>query len=280
MLEARQNMLGIVDFDDVLSNLEAVGKFIRIAYNGVAGDTELQTSMWQLALEIAQLCDDAGLTVDNFRTTADSVLTDYIGAYHLLFDNMEQMALTAFASVGDSAIEMEKTAQDFCTRFTEKRETVLTVCKSVKDGKGEREKKHCQALVDIHGTTGALANVATIMQKLAIFWKSMQQICRKLSNEKFKALLQTVQKERDQTKRLKAYTSNTVKLSCVKMYVSWVALEWICEEFVQKMKIFRKETYNYICENPTVQESRARINLMCTEFREHIEQADRKIRKK
>ena len=213
MLEARQNMLGIVDFDDVLSNLEAVGKFIHIAYNGVAGDTELQTSMWQLALEIVQLCDDAGVTVDNFRTTADSVLTDYIGAYQLLFDNMEQMALTAFESVGDSAMrEMERTARDLCTRFTEKRETVLAV---YKEGRA-REKKHCQSLADIHGATGALANVVAIMQNLAIFWKSMQQIC---TNKKFKALLQTVQKERDQTKRLKAYKSNAVKLRC--MFRGW-----------------------------------------------------------
>ena len=62
------------------------------------------------------------------------------------------------------------------------------------------------------------------------------------------------------------------------MYVSWVALEWICEDYVQKMKIFRKDTYNYICENPTVQESKQRMNLICTVFREHIEQADTKMR--
>ena len=38
--QARDYMLGAVDMDGFLSNLVTVGKFIRIAYNGVAGDTE------------------------------------------------------------------------------------------------------------------------------------------------------------------------------------------------------------------------------------------------
>ena len=401
VVEARENMLGTVDLDGFLSDLVTVGKFIRIAYNGVAGDTDLQTTMRELGFEIAELCDDSGLTISKFRMTADSIVTDLTGAYQFFLDDMEEMAITAIASVGDSAKKMADDAQKLCDRFKEEKGKVLTACKNTASKKGmeedtlknliekekemeaeserqameqllaaEEEKKlqkeiesaiveeekvaeklsvnaadvvlgvitvgilpayrlskaakamdkiqdkidrlhknkkdeverqrkalkhmeqcakqiaQCsdkqtsvrdQAIPALHGAVGALSNLATIMQKAATFWKSMQQMCEEQASGKLEALLGTAQKYEDPVKRQKAYQNPAVKKRAVKMYVSWVAMEAVCDDYVKKIKVSREELFSYLCENPTVEESQKRIQLLCREFSERIDKANAKM---
>ena len=401
VVEARNNMLGTVDLDGFLSNLVTVGKFIRIAYNGVAGDTELQITMRELGFEIAELCDDSGLTIGKFRMTADSILTDLTGAYQFFLDDMEEMAITSIESVGDSAKQMADAAQQLCDRFKAEKEKVLGVCRKTAEKKGmeeqtlkdlerkeeemkaegerqekeqllaaEEEKKlqkeietatveeekvaeklapnaadvalgvmtfgilpayrlskaakalgriqdkidrlhqnkrseverqrkalkemeecarqiaQCsnkatnvrdQAIPALHGAVGALSNLAVIMQKAATFWKSMQQMCEEQSNGKLEALLETAKQYEDPKKRLRAYQSTAVKKRAVKMYVSWVAMEAVCDDYVKKIKVSREELYSYLSENPTIEESQQHIGLLCKEFQERIDQANAKM---
>lgn len=140
VIEAREKMLGTVDLDGFLSDLVTVGKFIRIAYNGVAGDTDLQITMRELGFEIAELCDDSGLTISKFRMTADSIVTDLTGAYQFFLDDMEEMAITAIESVGDSAKQMADAAQKLCNRFKDEKAKVLDVCRETAQKKGMEEK--------------------------------------------------------------------------------------------------------------------------------------------
>ena len=401
VVQARNAMLGSVDLDGFLNNLVTVGKFIRIAFNGVAGDTHLQISMRELGFEIASLCDDSGLTISKFQMTADSILTDLTGAYQFFLDDMEEMALTAIESVGDSAKQMAATAQDLCDRFEAEKKKVLQVCKTTAEKKGLREDelkaldikekemeaeakrqkdeqllaaaeeknlqkeiesasaeeekvseklsfnaadvalgvltigilpayrisktasvmkkiqekiqrlhdnkrseverqrkalkemKECatkiaqcsdkqsnirdQAIPALHGAVGALSNLATIMQKAAVFWKSMEQMCAEQSNGKLEALLETAKKYEDPTKRLKAYKSTPIKKRAVKMYVSWVAMESVCEDYVTKIRSSREELYGYLCENPTVEQSHVRIKFLCQEFSDRIEAENDKM---
>ena len=401
VVEARNKMLGSVNLDGFLSNMITVGKFIRIAYNGVAGDTALQIRMREIGFEIAELCDDSGLTINKFRMTADSILTDLTGAYQFFLDDMEDMAITSIESVGDSAKQMADAAQQLCDRFKEEKKKVLDACRETAQQKGleeeelkrletiekemeaeserqaqeqdlaakeenqlqkyiesataeeekvseklapnaadvilgaitfgivpayrlskaakalkniqdkiarlhqnrkkevERQRKalkemeecakkiaQCsdkqtkvrdQAIPALHGAVGALSNLATIMQKAAVFWKSMQQMCEEQSNGKLEALLQTAQKYEQPEKRLKAYQSKPVKTRAVKMYVSWVAMEAVCDEYVEKIKVSREELYGYLCENPTIEQSQERIPLLCKEFSQRINEANQKM---
>ena len=77
--------------------------------------------------------------------------------------------------------------------------------------------------------------------------------------------------------RVKAYKSNAIKQRAVKMYVSWVAMESVCDDYVKKIKISREELYSYLCENPTVEQSHARIKLLCQEFSDRIEAENDKM---
>ena len=403
VMKARSDMLGAVDLNGFLSNLVTVGKFVRIAYNGVAGDTELQITMRELGFEIAELCDDSGLTIGKFQMTADSIVTDMTGAYQFFLDDMEEMAIASIESVGEAAKEMSEAAQSLCDRFKAEKEKVLDVCKKTAKKKGmeedtlkdlekreeemkaeaekqakeqqlaaeeerklqneiesataeevkvaeklapnaadvalgvltwgilpayrisktakvmqkiqekierlyqnkrdevERQRKalkemgacartiaQCsnkatsvrdQAIPALHGAVGALSNLATIMAKAATFWKSMQQMCEEQSGGKLEKLLNAAKKYEDPKKRLAAYQNNAVKLRAVKMYVSWVAMESVCEEYVREIKTSREELYGYLCENPSVEQSQQRIHLLCREFTERIDAADAQLDK-
>ena len=403
--QARDYMLGAVDMDGFLSNLVTVGKFIRIAYNGVAGDTELQNTMRELGFEIAELCDDSSLTIGNFRMTADSILTDMTGAYQFFLDEMEEMAITCVESIGDSAHKMADAAQDLCDRFTAEKGKVIDVCTQTAEKKGLEEKeviklkmkqkemeaeaerhaqkqllaaeeekmlqkeieeatateeklveqlvpnaadvvlgvvsfgivpayritkvvraigsirdkverlhKHkrdevdrqqnalkdlekcakmiaqCsnqqknvqnQAIMSLHGAVRALSNLAAIMQKAVGFWKSLQLMCEEQAQGKLEKLLDKAMTYEDPKKRLQVYRNPAMKRRAIKMFVSWAAMEAVCDDYVKKIKVSREELYKYVCETPTIEESKRLIGLLCREFSERIakecEEMERKI---
>ena len=265
VIKARDHMLGAVDLDGSLSDLVTVGKFIRIAYNGVAGDTDLQIAMREIGLEIAELCDDSGLTINKFRMTADSILTDLTGAYQFFLDDVEEMAITSIESVGDSAKQMAEAAEELCQRFKDESEKVLKVYIGTAEKKGMKEQT-------IPAAAGALL-------KLATFWKCMQQMCQELSSGKLEAFLHTAQRYEDPVKRLKAYQNQAIKRRAVKVYVSWVAMETVCDDYIKKIKVSSEELYSYLCENPTIEESKARIQLLCREFKERFGVENAKMEK-
>ena len=401
VIKARDHMLGTVDLDGFLSNLVTVGKFIRIAYNGVAGDTDLQIAMRELGFEIAELCDDSGLTINKFRMTADSILTTLTGAYQFFLDDMEEMAISSIKSVGKSAKKMAAAAEVLCNRFKEEKEKVLKVCRDTAEKKGmeekdlkeleEKERKmkieseqqakeklraaeeertlqkeiesataeeekvaeklatnaadvvlgtitfgvypvyriskaakvihriqdkidrlhenkvkeverqrealkqmekcakeiaqcsnkatnvRSQAIPALHGAVGALSNLAVIMQQAAAFWAQIENNCQEQSSGELEELLENAKKLENPEKRLKAYQSNTVKTCAVKMYVSWVAMETVCDDYIKKIKVSREELYSYLSENPTIEESKARIHLLCREFKERIDKENKKM---
>ena len=59
---------------------------------------------------------------------------------------------------------------------------------------------------------------------------------------------------------LKAYQILAIKEHGVKMYVSWVAMETVCDDYIKKIKVSCEELYSYLCENPTIDESKAQIH--------------------
>lgn len=101
--------------------------------------------MRELGFEIADLCDDSGLTINMFRRTADSVLIDLTGAYQFFLDGREEMAIISIKSVGDSAKKMADAAEGLCKRFRDEKEKVLKVCRDTAEKKG-MEEKHLKEL--------------------------------------------------------------------------------------------------------------------------------------
>ena len=56
-------MLGSIDLDVLVDDLRHVGDFVRIAYNGVAGYTDLQIKIRRIGYDVTKLCDKLAVTV-------------------------------------------------------------------------------------------------------------------------------------------------------------------------------------------------------------------------
>lgn len=400
VVKARKNLMGSVDLKGFVTDLTTVGKFIRIAYNGVAGETDLQILMRNLGFEIAELCDDSSLAITKFRAAADSIVTDMTGAYEFFLEDMEEMAFTAIDSMQDSAKDMAVTAEALQLRFQEQKKKVLDVCEKTAKMKGverkelelmkqkqkekeaeqerisrdeelaakekqalqkaiedaaveeekvaeslapnaadvvlgvitagvypalrqlvlaismkrvqekidklhERKKKEIErqrkdlaelekcakeiakcsgeqniqntAITALHGAVGALGRLAATMQKAATFWKSMQNHCDEQAKGKLEGLLETAKQYETPHKRQIAYRSNPVKKRAVQQYAAWVAVEVVCDEYIKQIAGSREELYRYLSENPTVEESKDRIGLLCHEFSEEIKEQNQMI---
>ena len=165
----------------------------------------------------------------------------------------------------------------------DEKEKVLQVCKMSAKKKEEMEADSGKQAKDVfkipalHGSVGALFNLATIMTRTAIFWNYIQQMCEEQCNGKLAVLLDVAKKYENCEKRLKVYRSLAIKKRMLKMYVSWVAMETVCDDYIKKIKVSREELYSYLCENPTIEESKARIQLLCREFKEQIEMENAKL---
>ena len=53
----------------------------------------------------------------------------------------------------------------------------------------------------------------------------------------------------------------------------WVTLHSVCSEYMEQIKITQKDLYNYIKENPTVEESRTNVKNLASKFKKELDKA-------
>ena len=136
-------LLAGVDLEALVADLSRVGKFVRIAYNGVAGYTELQIKIRRIAVNVSRLCDKSAITVGMFKQASGTVLVDLQATYHFLIDGLEDMGIETFRSTSRVAEEMKEAAQKLADEFqkeSERVEEALVDTMRTKDSEEERKK--------------------------------------------------------------------------------------------------------------------------------------------
>ena len=63
VLKAKQGLLGQIDLKSLVDDLGKLGMFMRVAYNGVAGNTEVQIKVQRVGYKITKLADKSAITV-------------------------------------------------------------------------------------------------------------------------------------------------------------------------------------------------------------------------
>lgn len=109
--QAKQNLLGSLDLASLVDDLGKLGNFIRVAYNGVAGSTEIQIKVQKVGYKITNLADQSAVTVHNFKRATKDVLQELQGTYQYLLDGLEEMALETLSVMTDVAKEMATAAE-------------------------------------------------------------------------------------------------------------------------------------------------------------------------
>ena len=126
--EQEGRLLGAVDLKSLVQDLGRVGKFVRIAYNGVgaAGSkfVKLQIRIQDLGYDITKLCDKSAITVAQFKKASGSILVDLQCTYEYLLDNLEEMAVETLASVSKLAGSMATAAEELHHDFEKQGEKV------------------------------------------------------------------------------------------------------------------------------------------------------------
>lgn len=139
--EQKQRLLGSVDLESLVSDLGKVGSFVRLAYNGVAGYTDLQIEIREIGYNVTKLCDKSAVTVTKFKQASGSILEDLQGTYQFLLDGFEKMALVTLQSVTEVAKDMVAAAEQLHKDFDEESQRVEVALKNTKKKKGTEEER-------------------------------------------------------------------------------------------------------------------------------------------
>lgn len=125
----KENLLGVLDLKSFVEDLGRLGRFIRVAFNGIgaAGPEfqDLQIQVQRLGFDISKLCDKSAVTIASFKTTTRTVLFELKSAYQFLLKNRETMALDSFSILAELAEKMAKAAENLQIEF-EQQEAKVT----------------------------------------------------------------------------------------------------------------------------------------------------------
>jgi len=413
---AKGHLLGSLDLHSLVEDLGKLGNFIRVAYNGVAGHTEVQIKIQRVGYKITKLADKSAVTVHKFKGASQSVLEELKGTYEYLLDGLEEMALEtlsqltsiakdmaaaadelhndfekATADVIDAledtqrakgseeerkkaleeerkefeikkqkavmqqqlAIEAEERAKAFYDEAQEREnkaidaqdsllnsitgaltgivsavksvatlevEKAVEKITSIGDKSGHKEAmkmaneekkkqmeemqkqrdhrqeailqclefaekiKNCQddgalaeaAITALHSSIGALKSLSAIMMKAAIFWQQMQVHCESLATGEIQKQVERAMTMPEE-KRIKVWTSSAFKGKALRYYSKWVALDDVCGVYMDQIKETRKDLYNYLEENPTIEEARKNVRELAASFEKDLKEAQEKL---
>lgn len=388
VLKQKEILLGSVDLETLVTDLGRVGKFIRIAYNGVADDTDLQIKVRALGVDVTKLCDKSAITVASFKTASAGVLDQLESTYGFIMGGLENMALITLEAVSDVAKEMAIAADDLHKEFDAESVRVEEVHKTTMERKDTQEKRKeqmkqdaidfekkkeeaerkskqaeeeflkceeryksaeavqlhessdplnviCNAIVTIftgtnaaqkareeklkhledmnrqqqerskaleeiadftskisqcekdfelseaaigalHSAMGGLKKLSVVMMKTALFWKQVQVHCQALAQEKLQKMIATAL-TMDEDKRTLFWKNPAFQKGAIKYYAQWVALNDVCDIYMERIRVTQKNLYAYLVENPTREQSKANVRLLAREFTEELALEQKKI---
>ncbi|KXJ26711.1 hypothetical protein AC249_AIPGENE9241 [Exaiptasia diaphana] len=141
VVHAKDELLSDLDLKGLVTGLSKLGNCMRIAYNGVAGHTELQIKVQDIGYTITELADKSAVIVHSFKTTSRDVLRELQGAYGYLLDGLEVMAFKTFSNLAVWAEKMANACDELHKEFKAAKEDVREALKVTQTAKDEEEKR-------------------------------------------------------------------------------------------------------------------------------------------
>ena len=136
----KECLLNKIDLEALVDDLSKAGKFVRVAYNGVAGNTELQITVQGIGFDITKLCNKAAITVAKFTRASHSVVLDLQSTYEFLIEGLEEMAIDTLGAVSKVAETMASAARELGEAFQKEEEKIEATLMKTMGKRGEEEK--------------------------------------------------------------------------------------------------------------------------------------------
>ena len=138
---ARRKFLDQLDLHSLADDLGKLGKFMRLAYNGVAGHTELQIKVQRVGYKITKLADKSAVTVYRFKETSQDVLEELKTTYQYLLEGQERAAVINLSMMADKAAGMAEAAAELRNDFDQASDDVIKALEETQTAKGNQEKE-------------------------------------------------------------------------------------------------------------------------------------------
>ena len=126
------------------------------------------------------------------------------------------------------------------------------------------------AINALHHAMSGLKKLSALMLKVAMFWTHMQLHCNDLAGPKMRRLVEAAMK-RPVEDRMKLWTNIAFKKQAVIYYSKWVTLNSVCGIYIKRIKKTQKTLYQYLKENPTIEQARANVHQLAVELRKDLE---------
>ena len=137
---AKREFLEQLDLHSLADDLGKLGKFMRLAYNGVAGHTELQIKVQRVGYKITKLADKSAVTVYQFKETSQDVLEELKTTYQYLLEGLERAAVINLSMMADKAAGMAEAAEELRKDFDLASDDVISALEDTQTAKGDQEK--------------------------------------------------------------------------------------------------------------------------------------------
>ena len=143
--EEVENLLGELELQLLSSDLRRLGRFMRIACNGIgaAGHkyTKLQIEIQRLGYNITDLVFKTSWTLNSFKARSKDVLRKIKAAYLFLLDGHEEIAVQMLSSLVEVAKTMQGVALELHGEFIATKEKVIATVEHTPLTRGEQGKR-------------------------------------------------------------------------------------------------------------------------------------------
>ena len=118
----------------------------------------------------------------------------------------------------------------------------------------------------LHETIGVLKQLIGVVKRAVTFWGQMQEHCKSLAGDGMKAKVKMISESFTKEERIQMWTSGMFKKQAIQFHAGWVALNSLCTEYIEHIRLTQEDLYKYIEENPTYEESRKNVHELAEKF--------------
>lgn len=136
---AKHELLGELDLQRLVDDLGKLGTFMRVAYNGVAGNPEVQIKVRSVGVKITKLAENSGTIIHKFKRTSTEVLKKLKSTYQFLLDGQEKVAVHTLSMMANKAEDMAKAAKKLREDFDQATDDVEKALADTMMAKGDQE---------------------------------------------------------------------------------------------------------------------------------------------
>ena len=135
---AKREFLEQLDLHNLADGLGKLGKFMRLAYDGMAGHTVLQIKVQRVGYKIT--AGKSATTVYQFKETSQDVLEELQTTYQFLLEGLENATVISLSMMADKAAGMAEAAEELRNDFDQAKDDVISALEDTQTAKGDQEK--------------------------------------------------------------------------------------------------------------------------------------------